>query len=141
MTPNLQDTVMDALVASMEAAMPARWVQRKLVDPGLEKATRLEQGVICVVSAGGGSFANWQGREGELGTMNVVVVGFVKVADSAPSDDVERAELALLADLLDWCALAKPVPLDSVYPGDYRQSQQLAAPVGWLRLDLQVRNV
>ena len=136
-----QDDVMDALKASLAAALPARHVQRRLVDPGTEKSARLEAGVICVVSAGGGSFANWQGREGELGTMNVIVVGFVKVADSAPSDDVERAELALLADLLGWCQLVKPEPLDSVYPGSYRQSQQLAHPVGWLALDLQVRHV
>lgn len=136
-----QDQVMDAMQASLEAALPGRYVQRKLVDPGQEKADRLESGVICLVSAGGGDFANWTGREGELGTMNVQVVGFVRVADRLGSDATERAELAMLADLLAWCQAIKPEPLDSVYPGAYRQSQQLAHPVGWLALEMQVRFV
>lgn len=139
MTTWTQDQVMDAMAASLTAALPARYVQRALVDPGVEKAPRLEAGVVCVVSTGGGNFANWTGREGELGTMNVSVVGFVKVADRLTSDATERAELALLEDLLAWCQAVKAEPLDSVYPGAYRQSQQLAHPVGWLALELQVR--
>jgi len=141
-----EEDVMVALVASMAAAMPTRHVQRKLADPGNETQARLIAGVVCVVSGGGGEFANYQGREGELGSMNVKVVGFLqvptKVADvPTTGEDVEKAELALLGDLLAWCQLIKPVPIDSSLPGDWRQSQQLEHPMGWLTLDLKVSHV
>lgn len=141
-----QEDVMVALVASLAAAMPTRHVQRKLVDPGNESQARLEAGVVCVVSGGGGDFLNYQGREGELGSMNVQVVGFLqvptKVAGVATTgEDVEKAELALLGDLLAWCQTAKPVPIDSTLPGNWRQSQQLEHPMGWLALELKVGHV
>lgn len=138
MTPSEQELVMQALEASMAAAMPQRHVQRKLVDPAKEKLDRLTAGVICVVSAGGGNFANWSGREGELGTMNVAVVGFLQVGAKTSTEAVEQAELAMLGDLLDWCQQQHADPIGSVTPGDYRQSQQLSHPMGWLALDLKV---
>lgn len=140
-----EDTMV-ALVASLAAAMPTRHVQRKLIDPANESKERLAAGVLCVVSGGGGEFLNYQGREGELGSMNVKVVGFlqvpIKMAGVATTgEDVEKAELALLDDLLAWCQLVKPAPIDSTLPGDWRQSQQLEHPMGWLALDLKVSHV
>jgi len=136
-----QDDVLEALKESLAAALPARYVQRSLVDPSSEKNERLAAGVLCLVATGGGAFANWQGREGELGTINVTVVGYVKVADKSSPDTVERAEMAMLNDVLAWCQLVKPVPLDCVYPESWRTSKQLTHPVGWLALDLEVKNV
>lgn len=141
MTTPVQEEVMQAIESSLAAAMPTRHVQRKLVDPAAEKAERLTKGVVCVVSAGGGNFANWPGREGELGTMNVAVVGFLQVGAKDSSEEIEKAELALLGDLLAWCQQEHAAPIDAVTPGDYRQSQQLAHPAGWLALDLKVSHV
>lgn len=143
-----QETAMEALVAGIAAAIPARHVQRKLIDPANESKDRLAAGVICVVSTGGGNFANWTGREGELGTMNVKAVGFVQVPMKDPvtglattGEDVEKAELALLGDLLSFCKQIHQPPIDSVLPGDYMQSQQLSHPLGFLALDLKVHGV
>lgn len=141
MTTPVQELVMQALKTSLAAAMPTRHVQRGLVDPAIEKLERLSAGVICLVSAGGGSFANWTGREGELGTMNVAVVGFLQVGAKAAKEAIEQEELALLGDLLAWCGQVHAEPIDTVTPGDYRQSQQLDHPSGWLALDLKVSHV
>lgn len=135
------NAVMEAMKASLATAMPTRHVQRDLVDPAKEKLANLSAGVICVVSAGGGQFGNWNGREGDLGTMKVSLVGFLQVDAKSDPSTVEIAELALLAELLSWCQQAKAEPLDEVFPLEYRQSQQLSHPLGWLALDLEVRHV
>jgi hypothetical protein len=141
MTPNPTDTALEGIKASMAAALPLRVVQRSLVlDPQTHDPAALEAGVICLVSGGGGRFANYRGREGQLGHVSVGVVGFVKVADDAPTGAVEAAELALLHDVLAWVqSPGLPRPFDSALPQDWRQSRQLEHPYGWIVLELDVR--
>lgn len=139
MSVNNHNAVMDAIKASLAAAMPARVVQRNLADWTNAKQEDLVAGLVCVVAGGGGGFANYRGREGDLGHMDVYLAGFVKVADGAPSADVERAELTLLGDLLTWVNTTAVPGLDVVTPGDWKQSRQLEHPYGWLVLDLTVK--
>jgi len=139
MSVNNHNAVLDAIVASLAAALPARHVQRNLIDPANETAARLTAGVICLVSEGGGKFANYRGREGDLGQMDVRAVGFVQVAESSQPADIERAELTLLGDLLTWVSTTAVPGLDTVMPGDWAQSKQLEHPYGWLALALVVK--
>jgi hypothetical protein len=139
MSVNNHNAVLDAIVASLAAALPLRHVQRSLVDPANESRERLLAGVICIVNGGGGGFANYRGREGDLGTMNVHLVGFVQVAEGSLPADVERAELAVLGDVLGWVNTVGVPGLDVVYPGDWTQSKQLEHPYGWLALALEVK--
>jgi hypothetical protein len=133
------NAVLDAIVASLGAALPKRHVQRSLIDPANVPARTLMDGVICLVSEGGGNFANYRGREGDLGEMNVRLVGFVQVAENSDVADVEIAELALLGDLLTWVSQTAVPGLDVMYPGDWTQSKQLEHPYGWLVLALLVK--
>ncbi|WP_367846454.1 hypothetical protein [Rhodoferax sp. WC2427] len=138
----IQEQTLAAMVASLAARMPGRTVQRSLPkDPAGLQVADLVPGLVCIVAAGGGSFANWSGREGELGSMNVKVVAFLAVDEDTEPQAIEQAENALLADLLAWCQDIKPEPLDDVVPGNYQQSSQVEHPYGWLVLDLTVRNV
>lgn len=139
MSLNTHNAVLDALVASLAAAMPSRFVQRSLVDAANEKIERLQAGLLCVVAKGGGDFANYRGREGDLGTMQVSVVGFVQVGEKSLPADVERAELSLLGELLGWVSTTKVLGIDVVTPGDWTQSKQLEHPYGWLVLGLDVK--
>lgn len=139
MSVNNHNAVLDAIVASMGTAMHSRYVQRSLIDPANETAARLTAGVICIVSEGGGKFANYRGREGDLGEMNVRAVGFLQVSPSSTPADIERAELTLLGDLLTWVSTTAVPGLDVVYPGDWAQSKQLEHPYGWLALALTVK--
>lgn len=139
MSVNNHNAVLDAIEASLLDALPERYVQRSLADPANAPGTELQAGLICVVSEGGGAFANYRGREGDLGTMNVRLVGFVQVQEGTVPADVERAELDLLGDLLFWVSSAVVPGLDVMYPGDWIQSKQLEHPYGWLTLALTVK--
>lgn len=135
------ETALTGIEASMKAALPHRVVQRSLLlDPASHDQSELEKGVLCLVSSGGGQFANYRGREGQLGHSTLGVVGFVRVADDAAPVAVEQAELALLQDVLGWVkAPGQPRPFDSALPQDFRQSGQIEFPFGWFVLTLDVR--
>lgn len=139
MSVDNHDAVLEAIKTSLAAFLPSRFVQRSLVDPANAPAAKLEAGLICLVSERGGNFANYRGREGDLGTLNARLVGFVKVAEKSEALAVEQAELALLGDLLRWVNEAAVPGLDVCYPGDWAQSKQLEHPYGWLVLALDIK--
>lgn len=133
-----QDAALDAIAQSLAAALPSRIVGRTLVQPGAVLPEQMMAGVLCLVAQGGGQFANYMGREGDCGRMDARLVGFVQVPESQPAEDVERAELALLVDVLTWINSA-PVPGIAVLPTQWTQSQQLEHPYGWVVLTLEIR--
>lgn len=133
------NAALDAVKESLEAFMPNRYVQRKLTVAVNETRERLTAGVVCLVSQRGGDFANYRGREAQQGTINAALVGFVQVAESAGSDEVERAELVLLGEMLAWVAGGSAVGLNTVTAGDWRQSAQLEHPYGWVVMELAIR--
>ena len=132
------NAALDAVKDSLEAFMPNRYVQRKLALAANEKAERLTAGLVCLVSEGGGDFANWRGREAQQGTIDVALVGYVQVAESTGSDAVERAELVLLGEMLAWVA-GGVTGADVVTAGNWKQSKQLEHPFGWVVLELKVK--
>lgn len=138
---NETETALAAIAASLAAALPTRVVQRSLVlDPINHDPVAMAKGVVCLVGGGGGEFANYRGREGQLGRVNLGVVGFVKVPEGSEPVAVEQAELALLAEVLGWVrAPGTPKPWDSALPGNWRQSRQQEHPYGWFVLEMDVR--
>lgn len=131
------DAVMEAVKTSLAAALPARVVRRGLVDPAQADRADLLAGLVCVVARGGGRFANYMGREGQLGTLQVGLVGFLLVEEDTEPQAIEAAELALLDDLLLWTRY--PNGVGSALPQEWRQSEQLEHPYGWLLLGLEVQ--
>lgn len=138
MSVDNHDAAMDAIKDSIAAALPQRYVQRDLADPANAPRAHLLAGLVCVVTEGGGNFANYRGREGDLGTMDVRLVGFVQVGEKSAPADIERAELNLLGDVLRWVSTTAVPGLDVVYPGDWQVSKQLEHPYGWMTLQLKV---
>ena len=138
---NSFDEALEGIKASMQAAMPHRVVQRSLViDPLNHDPADLAKGLICLVSGGGGQFANYRGREGQLGHAKLGVVAFVKVPEDSEPVAVESAELAVLADVQAWVKNpGMPRPFDSVLPKEFRQSEQRDHPWGWIVIELDVR--
>lgn len=131
---------LEMLRASLAATLALRHVQRGMVDPANVPRTQLLDGLVCLVADGGGDFANYYGREGEMGRMKVAAVGFVLVAENTPPQAVEDAELALLKELLAWTHQPAVVqPGWAVLPQAWRCSQQLEHPYGWVVLELDVR--
>lgn len=139
MSVDNHDAVLDALVASLAGYLPARYVQRSLADPAMLTQAQLLAGTICVVAGSGGDFANYRGREADLGTMKVTLVGFLQVEEGSEKVAIERAELALLGDCLRWINTTAVPGLDVLYPNDFKLSQQLEHPYGWVSLALDVK--
>jgi hypothetical protein len=128
---------LQALADSLQAFLPDRVVTRTLVNPAQAAQADLLAGVLCLVSGGGGGFANYVGRVGQLGGLRPRLLGLVLVPEKDTTGaDVEAAELALLDDVLRWTDGHAPV---TVLPMDWIQSQQLEHPYGWFLLDLDVR--
>lgn len=132
------NAALDAVKDSLEAFMPQRYVQRKLALAANETRERLTAGLVCLVSEKGGDFANYRGREAQQGTIDVALVGFLQVAESTGSDDMERAELVLLGEMLAWVA-GGVTGADRVEAVAWRQSRQLEHPFGWVVLELKVK--
>ncbi len=140
MSVNDIDAQLEAIKCSLANALPNRIVQRSLANPANADAGKLRAGLVCVVLEGGGNFANYLGREGDLGELQVSLVGFVLVDEGSQPEAIERAELSLLNDLLQWTAAPGSIdPADSVLPGDFTLSKQLEHPYGWVLLKLDVR--
>lgn len=134
------EQALEAIRASLAAKLSSRVVTRSLIDPANASAEDLRAGVLCLVSRGGGEFANTLGREGQLGRVNAYLVGYVRVAEDADPLEIEQVELALLQDVLDWCTEPGALrPVNAVYPLDWTQSAQLEHPYGWVALKLDVR--
>lgn len=134
------EQALEAIRASLAAKLGHRVVTRSLIDPANLADEDLYAGVLCLVSRGGGDFANTRGREGQLGRGNAYLVGYLRVAESAAPLEVEQAELALLQEVLDWCTDPGTLrPLNAVLPLDWTQSAQLEHPYGWVALRLDVR--
>lgn len=132
------NAVMDALEASLAAALPTRHVRRGLVDPANVDRAELLAGTVCLVGEGGGNFANYLGREGQLGKLRASLVGFVLVEEGTEAVAVERAELALLQELLGWTAYPNTPAGMTALPQEFRLSGQLEHPYGWLTLALSI---
>jgi hypothetical protein len=138
---SVRDDLFEQLRTALAEYLPERVVGRGLVDPATLQLKDLEAGVLRIVARGGGDFANYPGREGELGTLKFAILGFVQVDEDSEKVVVEQAELALLEDVLRWTGEIKLPPLDCIYPLDYTQSGQLEHPVGWFVLQMKATNV
>ena len=134
------EQALEAIRVSLAAKLGHRVVTRSLIDPANLADEDLYAGVLCLVSRGGGDFANTRGREGQLGRGNAYLVGYLRVGEGAEPLEIEQAELALLQEVLDWCTEPGDVrPLNAVLPLDWTQSAQLEHPYGWVALRLDVR--
>lgn len=134
-----------ALVAALAVACPARVVRRGFVPyPQLPEEVLLA-GSLHVLALGEGDFANWRGREADLGTLRVVIVGQVLAdaralpVDAGPqalSAAVQDAEFALAEEVKGF--LADPAPLRQCLATGFEQSGQMECPFGWVAFECEV---
>jgi hypothetical protein len=127
-----RETFMAAAAASLAAMWPERHVLRGLQDPAVLGDQRLRHGVYALVAEGTEGWAEYTGREGTHGTLDFSVIAWVRVEDLETTEDLERAESEMEAEILAWCQARKLPPLDAVYPKRVTYSGGLEHPVGWL---------
>ncbi len=128
----------EALRESLETALPTRVVTRDHLDFGQRTEADLLAGVVTIVGLGEKDYSQWPGRETQLGTLPLLIVGQLKLAEGSAPSAVEDAEDTLAEEIKAFCA-APPVPfLGALAMKGFRQSGQLEAPYGWISVDVEV---
>lgn len=132
------DAAMGALQATLAAACPGRLVSRSFAPMPLRSAEELQAGVLALMAQGEAGYANYRGREAELGTVKVVLLGQVKVAEDSAPVAIEQAEFAFAEQIK--AALHGPLlpPLRQALARSFVQSGQLEHPYGWVAFELEV---
>lgn len=130
-------TFREALKSAMAAAMPTRVVTRDHKDFGERAEDDLVKGVVTIVGLGEKDLSQWVGRETHLGTLPLLIVGQIKVAEGRAPSEVEDAEDTLIEEIKAFCA-APPSGLGGLSMKGWRQSGQLEAPWGWVSVDVEV---
>lgn len=136
-----RDDMLDALKASMAAAMADRVVERGLKDPAALNAEEMRRGHFAIVASAMGEWLRYRGREAESGKLKFAVVFHGQPSAKATALDVERMEGEALEQLLAWCREARPEPLDTVFPIDATFSRGLDAPVAWMVVEMEANYV
>lgn len=132
-------TKMLALAGQLGAACPTRIVGRDFLPLAQRTDEELLDGVITVVSQGEMDYANYRGREAQLGRVLAVLVGQLRVADNDPRSALEDAEFAMAEEIKAWLASPPSAPLEECLATGFRQSGQLEHPYGWVVFELEVR--
>ena len=127
---------LDALAAGLQAALPVRVVTRDLLNFDRRLQSDLEAGVLTLVAGREFAYANYRGREADLGRVAVVVVGQLKLPEDAAPSAVEDAEFAFAEEVKDY--LRGLLPVSAVDLLETRFSGQLEAPYGWFAMDWEV---
>lgn len=136
---------MQALAVALTAALPGRIVRRGFVPyPQLSRDV-LQAGTVHLLASGEQGYANYRGREADLGALRVVIVGQLVVDEAALPPEagpealsaaVQDAEFALAEEVKGF--LANPAGLRQCLATGFEQSGQMEAPFGWVAFECEV---
>lgn len=129
--------VMNALAVALAAAMPGRLVTRQFRPLSQRSRDELLAGVVSVVAMGETNYANYRGREADLGKLSVVVVAQIEVDSNDPAA-VEEAEFEMAGEIKAFLRSPCPAPVRQMLASGFKQSGQLEAPQGWVVFELEV---
>lgn len=117
-------------------AMPTRVVTRDFLDFAQRSQVDLEAGTLTIITQRESRYANYRGREADLGRMTLAVVGQLKLPEDALPSLVEDAEFSFAEEVKDW--LQGALPVNAVDLIETRFSGQMDAPYGWFAMTWEV---
>jgi len=123
------DDRLDAIEAALVVAMPARIIKREMLHYDAHTVAELTAGVLMLTSQGEGSYSESLGMVAKEGTQKLLVIGHIKLPESATGRDVETAEINFIEELKSM--LRTGVPGLSFKLVNVEQSAQLEKPYGW----------
>ena len=129
-------TALDDLKTALDTALPTRVVTRSLRDFTQHQLSDLEAGILTLISHRESGYANYRGREADLGKLAIITVGQLKLPENAAPSDVEDAEFAFAEEVKTF--LQTVLPVEAVILLETRFSGQLEAPYGWFAMDWEV---
>lgn len=134
-TPTL---TLAALRDGLAAALPSRLVMQSFKPMAQRSQDELVQGVLSAICRGEGKYANYHGREAQLGTLDVLLIGQLMVAGDPDGLAIEQAELAFAEEIKAFLRAPLPAGLRDCQASGFRQSGQLEVPFGWVVFELEV---
>lgn len=142
-TGSEREAFMVAARDSLAAACPERHVTRGMLDPTNLPEKQLRQGVLTLIATNRRDWQMHTGREGEHGTLDFVIVGYVLLQGTDKNTErLERTEAQLEHEVLLWVRdELKTAPLDAIYPQRCTYSGGLETPMGWFVMELEARYV
>lgn len=132
------DLTLTALRDGLAAALPSRLVTRSFKPLAARAQEDLQRGVLAVISRGEGDYANYVGREAQLGRLDVLLIGQLMLSGDPDGQAVEQAELALAEEIKAFLQAPLPAGLRDCGASGFRQSGQLEVPCGWVVFELEV---
>lgn len=127
---------LENLKDGLQAAMPTRVVTRDFKNFDYREQRDLEAGVLTVMTTRERGYANYRGREADLGKLSLAVVGQLKLPEDALPSEVEDAEFVFAEEVKDFLKGALPVQAADLL--ETRFSGQLEAPYGWFAMEMEV---
>lgn len=125
------DERLDAVAASLIAALPARVVKRSRVRHYTEhEEADIEKGVVMLISSGEKDYKRGRGMIAKEGTHSMLLIGHVKSDEDSEPQASEVAELMLIEEIKAFARI--PIPGLSLTLAQVHHSQQLEHPYGWV---------
>ena len=135
---DLMDAVRDLIRANVATK---RMVTRAFRDLEALPDEQAERGVFTLIAQGEQDFANYRGREAQLGTLRAIVSGQFKLGEGATGEDIEREEFAMVEELKAVAQLRHwPAPITAFELVEWSQSSQIEAPYGWIVARVNLRS-
>lgn len=138
------NATMAALQTALAGVFPAMTVTRSYRPMAQINRAELLAGVLTLVARGEQDYANYVGREAQLGIMPVLLlVQFELAGNPAGKPDgvaVEQREFEIAEQIKTWLGGALPAGVASCLASGFAQSSQLEVPRGWVVFELEVRS-
>lgn len=128
----------ELLKSTLAAKFPARVVTRDFQDFAQHSDADLAAGVYTLIALGERGFANFVGREAQLGTRNVMILAQIKLAESTTPSAAEDAEGVLIDEIKDFCNDVLPAGIDGLLLTSYKQSGQMEHPNAWVAFEMEI---
>lgn len=133
------EAVMAAAKTAMQTAMPMRVITRSYKDFSLRSDADLRSGIWTLISTGEKDYANYKGREAQLGTLTVAALGQVRVDDNSSEEAIETAEFAMVEELKAFVRGELAAAIDGgALMKSFRQSGQMEHPYGWVAVEIEI---
>lgn len=132
------DTTLEALRGALAVAFSGCLVTRSFRPLAIIPKEELLQGVVTLVSRGEGNYANYLGREAQLGTMRPLLLFQFELPGNPSGLQVEQRELDFVEALKNFMSGPMPAGVAQCLMNGFEQSGQLETPMGWVGCELEV---
>jgi len=123
---------MEAVAEQLKTVAPNRLVTRDLTEFMNRETTERQQGVFTVLMGTEGDYPNYVGREGQLGTVSLSIIGQIEIPEPSTGLMVEDAEHVMVKELKNLAQSDLPEPIGGLLLQRVRHSMQIDRPYGWV---------